>query len=163
LEYDFFEKKSLRRIADFGHTFSTFIEEKSRYAINHGYAVAMDMLLCVWIAEFFEQISTDTATAYTKMFLKFSLIKQAHIDFITKYEDALYEHSADRLIKHRGGDFNCVIPVGDIGHGGFINFDGCHDLSSNNYALIIPKTRFIEAYHYAAGKVKTVLTKKGDV
>jgi 3-dehydroquinate synthase len=49
LQPNLFEK-DLRRYVDLGHSFSPWLESASRYALNHGEAVGIDMMICTAIA-----------------------------------------------------------------------------------------------------------------
>jgi 2-epi-5-epi-valiolone synthase len=46
LQANLHEDKTLKRLVDFGHAFSPFLEIKSHHRILHGEAVAIDMALC---------------------------------------------------------------------------------------------------------------------
>jgi 3-dehydroquinate synthase len=46
LQTNLHENRTLKRLVDFGHAFSPFLEIKSNHSILHGEAVAIDMALC---------------------------------------------------------------------------------------------------------------------
>lgn len=96
---------NLKRSVDFGHTFSTYIEESSSYEINHGEAVGIDMLIS-------SRISYKRGVCPEKDFLRvFDLIKS--IGFSKKYEFTSIKrfHSALNLVRnHRAGNLNLVLP-----------------------------------------------------
>jgi 3-dehydroquinate synthase len=64
LQSNFYEQKELRRLMDFGHTFSPIIEGKSDYRIPHGFAVAIDMFICIYISRCLQLISDELFLLY---------------------------------------------------------------------------------------------------
>ena len=64
LQNNFYEQKELRRRMDFGHTFSPIIEGVSDYRIPHGFAVAMDMFICICISRCLHLISEELFLLY---------------------------------------------------------------------------------------------------
>ena len=96
---------NLKRSVDFGHTFSTYIEESSGYEINHGEAVGIDMLIS-------SRISYKRGILPKKDFLRmFDLINS--IGFSKRYEFVSIKHfySALNLVRdHRAGNLNLVLP-----------------------------------------------------
>jgi 3-dehydroquinate synthase len=96
---------NLKRSVDFGHTFSTYVEESSNYDIYHGEAVGIDMLISA-------RISYKRGVFPKKDFLRvFDLIKS--IGFSKKYEFASIKHfhsSLNLVRNHRAGNLNLVLP-----------------------------------------------------
>jgi len=107
-------EKDLRRFVDFGHTFSSAIETESNYAISHGLAVGLDMLV-------------STALAVNSGLCKESLL--ARLIALYKRAGLLVRHetcTTGVLLKaipsmrvHRAGNLNLVVPTG-VGSGTFL-------------------------------------------
>ncbi|MEK7517376.1 MAG: 2-epi-5-epi-valiolone synthase, partial [Patescibacteria group bacterium] len=96
---------NLKRSVDFGHTFSTFIEESSSYEVGHGEAVGIDMLIS-------SRISYKRGVFPKKDFLRASNLISS-IGFPKKYEFTSIKllHSALDLVRnHRAGNLNLVLP-----------------------------------------------------
>lgn len=114
LEKNLFEV-DLKRLVDFGHTFSPFIEVFSKYTIPHGEAVGIDILISSFIA-FNRNILTKE-----DLYSIVALIKS--IGFTEKYtlpnKKALYE-SLNEIRKHRAKNLNLVLPS-EIGRAFFTN------------------------------------------
>jgi 3-dehydroquinate synthetase len=113
LEPNLFES-NLRRLPDFGHTFSVAIEAASGWSVRHGEAVAIDMLI-------------STALAHSK-----GLCSQMTLDRLRRLlsaADLPVTHEVcrpDMLMKalqaarqHRAGNLNLVVPL-EIGRADFI-------------------------------------------
>ena len=96
---------NLKRSVDFGHTFSTFIEESSGYSMNHGEAVGLDILISSFISL---QRGILSQHEFNRIF---NLISS--IGFTTRYQlaslDKFY-NSLDNVRNHRAGDLNLVLP-----------------------------------------------------
>lgn len=114
LEKNLFEV-DLKRLVDFGHTFSPFIEIFSKYTIPHGEAVGIDILLSSFISfnrNILAKEDFDRIVALIKL-----------IGFTEKYtlpkQKALYE-SLDEIRKHRSKNLNLVLPS-KIGKAVFTN------------------------------------------
>jgi len=148
LSLDFYEAASLRRLADFGHTFSSYIEEKSGYRISHGYAVAIDMLLSVYMAESLGLIAAEVRQRYVALFERYALVKREHLLFVRQNHADMYDVSIPSAIKHRGGDLNHVVPAGEWGNAVFLNLDNCRD-RSDAYAMILSNEQLRHAYSSA--------------
>lgn len=114
LEKNLFET-NLQRLVDFGHTFSPFLEVGSDFAMPHGEAVGIDMLLSSAISFNKKLINKIEFNEICK------LIRT--IGFSKKYKlpDAKRLHaSLNEIRKHRAGNLNLVLPV-KIGSAVFTN------------------------------------------
>ncbi|MDD5439691.1 MAG: iron-containing alcohol dehydrogenase, partial [Candidatus Omnitrophica bacterium] len=108
IQHDFYEK-NLRREVDFGHTFAHFIEDASGYALLHGEAVALDILITSHIAmtrgilrrEVFDRI-VRSAEALKLPFYHDSLTAEKMMEGV------------ERAKAHKGGSLMMVMPK-DIG------------------------------------------------
>jgi 3-dehydroquinate synthetase len=104
----------LRRLADFGHTFSPTIETATKHSINHGEAVAIDMLISTAIAVV-KGICDRRSLDRVRNLLSASGLPLTHEVCTT-----------DRLMKslhdaraHRAGNLNLIVPV-RIGEADFV-------------------------------------------
>lgn len=138
LHSNIFEENELRRKMDFGHSFSPAIEGNSRYQIPHGYAVAMDIALSVYISFRFGLISSEVFEMYWGLLEQYRLL--VHFTAGTKSFEKLFDSSLDSLILHRAGNLNLVLPTG-IGESSFLNLEECMDKSCECYALIMDRVR----------------------
>lgn len=104
LEKNLFEA-DLKRLVDFGHTFSPFIEIFSEYTIPHGEAVGIDILISSFISFNRNILSKKDLNRVV------ALIKL--IGFTEKYtlpkQKALHD-SLDEIRKHRAKSLNLVLP-----------------------------------------------------
>jgi 3-dehydroquinate synthase len=105
---------NLRRLVDFGHTFSPALEAASGYQLPHGEAVALDMLLSTSIAVECgmcrQQVLTQLLEAYLEVGLPI-----AH----PLIEPGLVGSAMQDARAHRGGDLNLVLPM-QIGQATFV-------------------------------------------
>jgi 2-epi-5-epi-valiolone synthase len=100
-----FEETELRRLADFGHTFSTRFEEASRWQLRHGEAVALDMALS-------GALSVELGMLPDRDFADLVLLLR---DLGLPVVSPLVTHSAVRegvraAVLHRAGRLNLVVP-----------------------------------------------------
>lgn len=114
LEKNFYEK-DLKRLVDFGHTFSPIIEEKTNYLVPHGLAVAMDILLSTEISYQLKLISFEDKERIFKLFKDYGYAF-FHEQCFTKENMYIALKNAE---EHRGGNINLVVPVA-IGEAKFI-------------------------------------------
>ena len=128
LQNNLFEK-NLKRIVDFGHTFSPLLETFSNYEIPHGEAVGIDILLSSYISYRKGLLSLKENNKITE------IIKQ--IGFTKKYElppiNQLFR-SLDEVRNHRAGNLNLVIPT-KIGKSMFTNKINIEELT-NGYLFL---------------------------
>lgn len=114
LEKNLFET-DLKRLVDFGHTFSPFVEIFSKYTIPHGEAVGIDILISSFISFNRNILSKEN---FNKIIHLINLI-----GFTKKYtlpdHKALYE-SLDEIRKHRAKNLNLVLPT-ELGRAMFTN------------------------------------------
>src|SRR3989338_5164265 len=105
LEKNLFEA-NLQRLVDFGHTFSPFLETASDYAIPHGEAVGIDMLISSLISLKRELIKKIEFDDIFKLIKAVGFSKKYNLPNAKKLHDSLNE-----IRKHRAGDLNLVLPV----------------------------------------------------
>jgi 3-dehydroquinate synthase len=104
----------LRRLSDFGHSFSPMIETATQYSVNHGEAVAVDMALSAAIA-------VVKGVCLRRTFDRIrSLLSAARLPLFHGV------CTMDRLLKsmkdvraHRAGSLNLVVPL-EIGRADFV-------------------------------------------
>ena len=111
-----------RRFVDFGHTFSPTIESASDYAVSHGEAVAMDMLLSC-------AIGARSGIVSPKIPLRLARLLQAiGLRLVDPVMTAGRMSAAvDEMRLHRGGSLNLVVPT-DIGEADFLQTVDTQDL-----------------------------------
>lgn len=105
---------NLRRLVDFGHTFSPALEEESQYSLAHGEAVAIDMLISL-------AIGTIREMCRPKLFERVAKLCEAVA--LPLMHPACRQPVLKRALcdtrRHRAGDLNLVVPT-DVGHATFI-------------------------------------------
>jgi 2-epi-5-epi-valiolone synthase len=109
-----YEDRTLKRLVDFGHTFSPRMEELSGYRLRHGEAVAVDMALtCALAAELgaFGEQELETVIATLQ-----SLDLPVHTRVCTR---TAIDEAIASTTKHRDGKLNLVIPTA-VGHATFV-------------------------------------------
>lgn len=105
LEKNYYED-NLKRLVDFGHTFSPYIEEASSYSISHGLAVAIDIALSIEISYLKGIISEEEQNKVIGLLIRMGYdIYHPSLNSL----DLLYE-SLEKIKLHRGGSLNLVIP-----------------------------------------------------
>jgi 3-dehydroquinate synthase len=114
LEKNLFEK-NLRRIVDFGHTFSPFLETASSYTIPHGEAVGVDMLISSIISLKRKLIKKSEFGEIFKLIISIGFSKRYVLPNAKELHDSLSE-----IRRHRSGNLNLVLPV-KIGTAVFTN------------------------------------------
>ena len=112
---------NLKRIADYGHTFSPVpemrsFEDSSVENLSHGTAVALDCLLSASISVSKKKLLKENLIRILKL-LKSCKIPTKHPYFLNA--DILWESSRD-AIRHRDGNLNLPLPK-DIGNAFFLN------------------------------------------
>jgi 3-dehydroquinate synthase len=114
LQPNLFESE-LRRLADFGHTFSPAIESASGWSINHGEAVGLDMLISTAIAREKGLCSNET------LFRLHNLLRISKLPVIHPVcERQLLVNAISSAKSHRGGRVNLVVPR-EIGKAEFVD------------------------------------------
>jgi 3-dehydroquinate synthetase len=146
---DFYEETSSRRIIDFGHVFSSAMEEISNYKISHGYAAAIDMVICIYISKALGVLTSETTDLYISLFKRFVLVKNEYIEFLKENSKIIFSQSIEKMLDKKGNNFNLVIPCEPIGSGGYINLDYCTDLSMKNYIEILSDEKLNYLYETA--------------
>jgi 3-dehydroquinate synthase len=114
LEPNSFEDKSLQRLVDFGHTFSSTLEERSGYELRHGEAVAVDMALTCELAARLGILDRDECDRILDTFAILGLPVSSAISSGSSAADAMAVTMA-----HRGGNLNLVVPE-TVGQGTFV-------------------------------------------
>jgi 2-epi-5-epi-valiolone synthase len=128
IEPNLFES-DLQRLPDFGHTFSPTIEAVSGWTIQHGEAVAMDMLISTALAQCKGLCSPITLERLRK------LLSLAGLPFTPEVcrPDVLMK-ALRAARQHRAGNLNLVVPL-EIGQADFIQ-EVCFDEIEQALALI---------------------------
>jgi 2-epi-5-epi-valiolone synthase len=121
LETNLFECE-LRRLPDFGHTFSPTIEAVSGWSIRHGEAVAMDMLISTAIAHCKGLCSQTTLARLLKVLEAVGL----SLDHAVCRPDVLM-NGLRSARQHRAGNLNLVVPL-EIGQAEFVQEVRCDEL-----------------------------------
>ena len=112
-----------RRLVDFGHTFSPIIESMSDYAVPHGEAVGMDMLLSAVIGVRAGLVPPSLPLRLARLLRSIGL-RLVHPTMTLELMSGAIEEA--RL--HRAGRLNLVVPTA-IGRGTFIQEVSSRDLS----------------------------------
>lgn len=121
LEPNLYETKTLRRPADFGHTFSAEVEAASGFGVHHGDAVAVDMALSTALALRLGLVSDGEAARLYRLLGRMELpLYSPHLT-----PERCRQSIAD-AVQHRGGDLNLVVPTG-IGDCTFLQRDDVGD------------------------------------
>src|SRR5215831_798742 len=104
----------LRRLPDFGHTFSPTIEKASSWRVNHGEAVAIDMLISTGIAVVKGLCSVEVLNRLRRLLIatKLPLIHEA-------CQPRILMAALNAVRADRAGDLNLVVPL-EIGTADFI-------------------------------------------
>lgn len=159
LQYNL-DEKDLRRKVDFGHTFSPIIESELQYCIHHGYAVAIDIFISVWIAANTLGLTGDTliperiAKKYIALLRKLKLLPEKDfLQFISNNREQIFEKAIAKSIDHRGGNLNLVVPVRRMGDAGFINLTECLTLDDEIYAAIVTREHLRSCFEIAVSEL----------
>ncbi len=116
----------LQRLVDFGHSFSPIIETMSDYAVAHGEAVALDMLVSTAIAVGRKLCDASLMSRLIRLYGIIGLPTTHPLLSPLLMERALVETRA-----HRGGVTNLVVPAG-LGAAHFLQ-----DVSYDEIALAL--------------------------
>lgn len=108
-------ENNLKRSVDFGHTFSTYIEESSGYSINHGEAVGLDILISSFISLRRKVLSQGAFDRIYTLIKSIGFTKMYKLPSMEKFCNAL-----DLVRNHRAGNLNLVLPT-KIGSCAFTN------------------------------------------
>lgn len=114
LSIDLFERGSLQRLLDFGHSFSPIIESAAQFTLSHGQAVAIDMLLSSAISCVLGLIDHNTYKRIRAVVAALGLPCDSDV-----LDEALMEQAVTAAAKHRAGCVNLVVPR-RIGEGTFL-------------------------------------------
>jgi 3-dehydroquinate synthetase len=105
---------SRRRMVDFGHTFSPYIETASNFRVLHGEAVAIDIAISAEIAGFLGVLKSEDLGVIHDAFAGFGLPHHwAGIDTADMYD------SLRSIYQHRDGHLHLVVPS-EIGRAEFL-------------------------------------------
>lgn len=133
LETNLYEDKTYRRVLDFGHTFSPFLESMSDFRVSHGVAVAIDIALSTAVAFELNLLSLENRNRILESLRNARLPIYSPLLTTDSCVKALEEIEA-----HRGGHLNLVVPSG-IGSAVFVSEKGSLPLSVLHRAV-----RFLE-------------------
>jgi 3-dehydroquinate synthase len=121
LEPNLYEQE-MRRLADFGHTFSPTLETRSAHRFSHGEAVAIDMLLSTAIAV---GRSICAPAVFDRALAIYRAIGLPVTDALCTPETLA--HAMNETRRTRAGDLNLVVPS-SIGSGVFLQHVGEDEL-----------------------------------
>ncbi|HEY4076508.1 MAG TPA: iron-containing alcohol dehydrogenase [Rhizomicrobium sp.] len=117
LDLDLYEKGSLRRLLDFGHTFSPLIEQLSGFSVSHGKAVMIDICLSAALAVELELLNEADFARIVILAQRLQLPTSHSCLDICAMEEAITV-----AIRRRAGALNLVLPRG-LGDGCFVERD----------------------------------------
>ena len=159
LNSNFYEQKELRRLMDFGHTFSPIIEGRSDYRIPHGFAVAIDMFICIYISHCLQLISDELFSLYQTLFEKYGLL--CYFSHIDADFEKIFEESIHKTILHRAGNLNLVIPIG-YGQSAFLNLTECKKTSEEDYVFVLERSELRALFDRAVAYIKNLMNGGND-
>lgn len=107
-------EQELRRLVDFGHTFSPTLEMATKGALLHGEAVAVDMVLCTALALHRGMLHVDEADRVINLLGRAGLPVR-HPAFTP---DEAWRALEDTT-RHRDGQQHCPLPLG-LGRAAFV-------------------------------------------
>jgi 3-dehydroquinate synthase len=134
-----YEELELRRLVDFGHTFSGRLEELSGYTLRHGEAVAVDMALSSALAT--ELGLLDERELCEILSTLHELGLPLHSPLVT--DDSIAE-ALDAAVRHRAGALNLVVPT-RVGEATFMS-----DVADVAPAAMDVARRRVATYAYVA-------------
>ena len=114
LEANIYEDRSLKRLMDFGHTFSPALEAASGFRFTHGEAVALDMCLSTALATELGALPEPDRDRIIDAIAGCGLAVSTELLDLDLSRRSLREA---RL--HRGGSLNLVVPRG-VGEGAYL-------------------------------------------
>jgi 3-dehydroquinate synthase len=114
LKLDPFELGTLRRVLDFGHSFSPLIEGASDYTISHGEAVAIDIAISTSLSVELGITSVETFQRILCVMARMGLPLDN-----TLVDGELLVAALEAAAEHRGGKPNLVLSA-EIGRANFI-------------------------------------------
>jgi 2-epi-5-epi-valiolone synthase len=106
LQQNPFEDLSSQRLVDMGHTFSPTLEQRSRFRISHGDAVAVDMALTCAIAAELGLMSIHDAGRFIGLLVQLGLPVTSPLLTVDACKDAIRS-----VVAHRRGHLNLVTPM----------------------------------------------------
>ncbi|MGL6312733.1 sedoheptulose 7-phosphate cyclase [Vibrio sp. WXL103] len=110
-----FQEDNLKRLVDFGHTFSPILEMKHSDSMLHGEAVAIDMAFSVALSNAKGLLTNDNTVEI------FTLMRNLGLEtYCSSFTKQLIDESIKDAIKHRNGDLNLPLPT-SIGKAQFVN------------------------------------------
>ena len=118
LEPNPYEDRSLKRLVDFGHTFSGAMEERSRHELKHGEAVAIDMAVSSLLAAELGLLPERDLMQILRAYERMRLPATSRWSSIAALEEGIEDS-----VRHRGGSLNLVLPIG-IGSAAFVEDRG---------------------------------------
>ena len=125
-----YELDGYRRMVDFGHTFSPFIESATSYQITHGQAVSIDMAISATLA-------CRLGLLAEQDFERILRLMQA-LDLPIFHESTLrtkeLHQSLESIVAHRDGALNLVVPT-EIGAHEFLH--RASDLSIRDISSVV--------------------------
>ena len=128
-------EKNLKRVVDFGHTFSPHIEAASNFQISHGEAVGMDLALTCVIANKLGYLSSNSLHRILHLLKKVGLPLLDEIINPTELYSSLHH-----IQLHRGNMLNLPIPT-SIGTCEFID-----DLKQLPFSIVDDALCFLDKH-----------------
>lgn len=114
LETNFYETKVEPRYADFGHTFSPFLESKTKFVLLHGEAVSIDMALSTAIAYIIGWLSKENFDRIIHILQHISLPISSSFLTVDLCLKAINDAEQNR------GGIHLIVPT-DVGKVGIVN------------------------------------------
>ena len=145
------------RSMDFGHSFSAGYESASGYKVPHGYAVAAEMIICTYISSDLGLLSPEETHECEKIFIRYGLLKYYHM--IYPRLKMLFNESAEKMISHRAGNLNLVLP-GNGCKAVFCNLRGTKDENGAGCEILLTKDELYSLYCTAADKANELAEKQ---
>lgn len=124
----------LKRLVDFGHTFSPHIETSTNYSISHGEAVGLDILISTHIAFQRKILNINDFNRIVNLFKAIGFSDKTLIEFQSLH------NSLNDIKNHRAGNLNLVLPI-NIGSAIFTN--QCSKIELKNALAFLSLESFV--------------------
>lgn len=146
LSGNLYELDSYRRMVDFGHTFSPFIESDTAYQVTHGQAVAVDIAISTTLARHLGLLGE----AEFERIVRLMLAMELPIFHECILQTRKLHQSLASIVAHRDGALNLVVPSG-IGSYQFI--DSASEVSIRDIERVVS---YLEARNAAVRDCRVV-------
>lgn len=111
-----YEDRTLRRLVDFGHTFSPLLEERSGHALRHGEAVALDMALSCELARGLGLLAAPDNAQILDLLAALGLPTWHPL-----LDPIVVRQACHAAMAHRGGSLHLVVPMSPPGTATFVD------------------------------------------